>query len=87
MFDFFLMCNFIGKAKKQFSEKYSNVSFNGSYNPAIYQPPNLYCHLGFTSDNAHGQSYMSWRNHLQGIHYHLIYKFRIFIMYNHNFVH
>ena len=65
MFDFFLMCNFIGKAKKQISKKYSNVSFSGSYNPAIYQPPNLYSHLGFTSDNAHGQSCMSWTNHSQ----------------------
>ena len=81
------MCNFIGKAKKQVSKENPNVLFGGSYNPTIYQPPNLYSHLGFTSDNAHGQSYMSWTYHLQGIHYHLIYKFRIFIMCNHNFGH
>ncbi|XP_030940024.1 protein FAR1-RELATED SEQUENCE 5-like [Quercus lobata] len=53
------------KAKKQVSKENPNVSFGGSYNPAIYQPPNPYSHLGFTSDNAHGQSYMSWTNHSQ----------------------
>ena len=61
----FLMCSFIGKAKKQVSKENSNVSFSGSYNPATYQPPNPYSHLGFASDNAHCQSYMSWTNHSQ----------------------
>ena len=59
------MCSLIGKAKKQVSKENSNVSFSGSYNPATYQPPNPYSHLGFASDNAHCQSYMSWTNHSQ----------------------
>ena len=52
------------KKKKKFPKKIQMCHLV-AYNPAIYQPPNPYSHLGFTSDNAHGQSCMSWTNHSQ----------------------
>ena len=66
MFDFFFFnVQFYRKSKKNKFPKKIQMCHSVAYNPAIYQPPNRYSHLGFTSDNAHGQSCMSWTNHSQ----------------------
>ena len=57
------MYNFIGKRKQQIVEEHSNVSFGGTFNTPICQPPNPYYYTSFTSANLYGQSYSPWRMH------------------------
>ena len=59
------MYNFIGKRKQAVVEKHSDVSLGGTYNTQVYQPPNPYSYIDFTSANLYGQSYSPWTMHSQ----------------------
>ena len=48
------MYSFIGKRKQQAVKEHSNVSFGGTYNAPICQPPNPYSYTDFTSANLYG---------------------------------
>ena len=61
------MHNFIGKRKQQIVEEHSNVSFGGTFNTPICQPPNPYSYTSFTSANLYGRSYSPWTMHFKSV--------------------